>query len=320
MTNILCIREGTIFDEVTGRSIEFTIGVCRKNTTPLSFLRQRCGVRSLKKERGLTAHGRIPAARIQAQPSRLEVIVSDTPAPMMSETDERTPPIIYFSKSHPSSDIPRFAQLCPENCSVWYGFFEIGTRLKNKMSDTGNAKNPVIAMVSWHAEITSSKIVSTTSGVDLIFFTKSWENLGNTPKKGNSDAVHIFSSQFSRTERRGTKRNQTPRSVLNHLRRIRLLPSQGNFHLLQFHIPFLLHFRILCEPADCTLLQFHIRRGAGNTQEVFVRIRRVQTMEALSQFPVCISGQMCQFWHLTRPSPMGHTKPLERIRLAERGG
>ena len=245
MTNILCIRGGTIFDEVTGRSIEFTIGVCRKNTTPLSFLRQRCGVRSLKKERGLTAHGRIPAARIQAQPSRLEVIVSDTPAPMMSETDERTPPIIYFSKSHPSSDIPRFAQLCPENCSVWYGFFEIGTRLKNKMSDTGNAKNPVIAMVSWHAEITSSKIVSTTSGVDLIFFTKSWENLGNTPKKGNSDAVHIFSSQFSRTERRGTKRNQTHRSVLNHLRRIRLLPSQGNFHLLQFHIPFLLHFRIL---------------------------------------------------------------------------
>lgn len=232
MTNILCIREGTIFDEVTGRSIEFTIGVCRKNTTPLSFLRQRCGVRSLKKERGLTAHGRIPAARIQAQPSRLEVIVSDTPAPMMSETDERTPPIIYFSKSHPSSDIPRFAQLCPENCSVWYGFFEIGTRLKNKMSDTGNAKNPVIAMVSWHAKTTSSKIVSTAFRVDLIFFAKSWENLGNTPKKGNSDAVHIFSSQFSRTERRGAKRSQTHRSVLNHLRRIRLLPSQGNFHLL----------------------------------------------------------------------------------------
>ena len=113
MTNILCIRGGTIFDEVTGRSIEFTIGMCRKNTTPLSFLRQRCGVRSLKKECGLAALG-----RIQAQPSRLEVIVSDTPAPMMSETDERTPPIIYFSESHPSSDIQRFAQLCPENCTV----------------------------------------------------------------------------------------------------------------------------------------------------------------------------------------------------------
>lgn len=169
MTNILYIDEDTIFDEVRVRCAKFSMGVCRKNTTPLSFLRQRCGVRSLKKERGLTAHGRIPAARIQAQPSRLEVIVSDTPAPMMSETDERTPPIIYFSKSHPSSDIPRFAQFCPENCSVWYGFFEIGTRLKNKMSDTGNAKNPVIAMVSWHAEITSSKIVSTTSRVDLIF-------------------------------------------------------------------------------------------------------------------------------------------------------
>lgn len=107
MTNILCIRGGTIFDEVTGRSIEFTIGVCRKNTTPLSFLRQRCGVRSLKKERGLTAHGRIPAARIQAQPSRLEVIVSDTPAPMMSETDERTPPIIYISHPPRSRQYPR---------------------------------------------------------------------------------------------------------------------------------------------------------------------------------------------------------------------
>lgn len=135
MTNILCIDEDTIFDEVRVRRAKFSMGVCRKNTTPLSFLRQRCGVRSLKKERGLAAHGRIPAARIQAQPSRLEVIVSDTPAPMMSETDERTPPIIYFSKSHPSSDIPCFAQLCPENCSVWYGFFEIGTRRKNKMSN-----------------------------------------------------------------------------------------------------------------------------------------------------------------------------------------
>ena len=155
-------------------------------------------------------------------------------------------------------------------------------------------------MVSRHVKTTSSKIVSTAFSVDLIFFTKSWENLGNTPQKGNSDAVHIFSSQFSRTERRGAKRIQTHRSVLNRLRRIRHLPSQGNFHLLQFHIPFLLHFRILCEPADCTLLQFHIRRGAGNAQEVFVRIRRVQTMEALSQFPVCISGPMCQFWHLTR--------------------
>ena len=47
-------------------------------------------------------------------------------------------------------------------------------------------------------------------------------------------------------------------------------------------------------------MQFHIRRGAGNTQEAFASIRRVQTMEALSQFPVCISGPMCQFWHLTR--------------------
>ena len=141
-------------------------------------------------------------------------------------------------------------------------------------------------MVSRHVKRSSSKIVSTAFRVDLIFFTKPWENLGNTPKKGNSDAVHIFSSQSSRTERRGAKRSQTHRSVLNHLRRIRLLPRQGNFHLLQFHIPFLLHFRI--------------RRGAGNTQEVFARIRRVQTMEALSQFPVCISGPMCQFWHLTR--------------------
>lgn len=163
-------------------------------------------------------------------------------------------------------------------------------------------------MVSWHAEITSSKIVSTSSRVDLIFFTKSWENLGNTPKKGNSDAVHIFSSQFSRTERRGAKRSQTHRSVLNHLRRIRLLPSQGNFHLLQFHIPFLLHFRILCEPADCTLLQFHIRRGAGNTQEVFVRIRRVQTIGALSQFLSASPVQCASFGTWQGPSPMGHTK------------
>lgn len=98
MTNILCIEEDTIFDEVRVRCAKFSMGVCRKNTTPLSFLRQRCGVRSLKKERGLAAHGRIPAARIQAQPSRLEVIVSDTPAPMMSETDERTLPIYTFLK------------------------------------------------------------------------------------------------------------------------------------------------------------------------------------------------------------------------------
>lgn len=150
-------------------------------------------------------------------------------------------------------------------------------------------------MVSWYTEITSSKIVSTESRVDRIFSQNSGKIWEIHPKKGNSDTVHIFSSQFSRTERRGAKRSQTHRSVLNHLRRIRLLPRQGNFHLLQFHIPFLLHFRILCEPAGCTLLQFHIRRGAGNTQEVFVRIRRVQTIGALSQFLSASPAQCASF-------------------------